>query len=178
MSSRDPLPEPWRSVLESKGVSSRRDLASKTGIAVATAIRLVNGEGAPSQATVDAVAKELFNGDRNRVRELAGLSGQDHGEWQVPDEVALLDPQQRAAVEAVIRAMVPQELRRGDGDDRRDAAPIAAVPDLTDRPAVEEWLDDEAARDVGRQGSVARRRQEQDAAGQPTGDDPDDMEPR
>ena len=114
MSSRDPLPEPWRSALEPKGISSRRDLANKAGIAVQTAIRLVNGEGSPSQATVDAVARELFNGDRNRVRELAGLSGHDHGEWRVPDEIALLDPQQRAAVEAVIKAMVPQELRRGE----------------------------------------------------------------
>lgn len=37
---------------------------------------------------------------------------------------------------------------------------------------------DEAARDVGRPGTVRRIREEQDQAGAPPADDPDDMEPR
>lgn len=39
-------------------------------------------------------------------------------------------------------------------------------------------LDDEAARDVGRPGTVRRIRDKQDQAGEPLADDPDDMEPR
>lgn len=39
-------------------------------------------------------------------------------------------------------------------------------------------LDMEAARDVGREGSVAKARRKQDQSGEPPTDDPDDMEPR
>ena len=113
--SREPLPEPWRSALEPKGISTKRGLATKVGISPQTAKRLIDGTGQPSPETVAAVADELFNGDRNRVWELAGLARQDYGDWSLPPEASQLDPEQRAAVLAVVRAMLPPEVRRGEG---------------------------------------------------------------
>lgn len=120
--SRDPLPEPWRSELEIKGIQSKRGLATKAGISPQTAKRLIDGEGSPRPETVAAVADALFDGDRSKVWELAGFDRQDHGDWTLPPEASLLDPDQRAAVLAVVRAMLPPEQRAGDGDDR-DATP-------------------------------------------------------
>lgn len=39
-------------------------------------------------------------------------------------------------------------------------------------------VDEEAARDVGREGTVSKRRRQQDQAGDPPADDPSDIEPR
>ena len=120
--SRDPLPEPWRSELEKKGVISRRGLAEKAAISPQTAVRLVDGVGQPSAETVAKVADAFFGGDRTHVWKLAGFSRRDHGEWGLPPEASLLDEDQRAAVLAVVRAMLPDEVRKqGDGD---EAAPM------------------------------------------------------
>lgn len=130
--SRDPLPEPWRSELEIKGISSKRGLATKAGISPQTAKRLIDGEGSPSHATVAAVADALFDGDRERVWRLAGFDRQDHGDWTLPPEASLLDPDQRAAVLAVVRAMLPAEQRAGDGDDRDATSTIGYERTVTD----------------------------------------------
>jgi hypothetical protein len=119
----DLLPEPWRSALETKGVRSKRGLATKAGIAPQTAKRLIDGEGRPSAETVAAVADALFAGDRDFVWGLAGLAHADHGDWELPPEASLLDPEQREAVLAVIRAMLPAGARHltpvEDKDQRR-----------------------------------------------------------
>lgn len=111
MPTRDPLPEPWRSALEPKGVTTKRGLATKTGIAPQTAKRLIDGMGRPSVETVAAVADALFNGDRDRVWALAGYQHADRGDWQLPPEASLLNDEQRAAVIAVVRAMLPASAR-------------------------------------------------------------------
>ena len=112
--SRDELPEPWRTALERKGISSKRGLATKAGISPQTAKRLIDGMGNPSAETVAAVADAVFNGDRTYVWELAGQSRQDFGPWDLPPEASQLDPEQRAAVLAVVRAMLPAEARGGE----------------------------------------------------------------
>lgn len=170
--SRDPLPEPWRTALESKGISSKRGLATKVGISPQTAKRLIDGEGKPSPETVAAVADELFNGDRTRVWELAGESRQDYGDWQLPAEASQLDPDQRAAVLAVVRAMLPPEVRRGEtgGDTPATKAPGSGPGTVTQLPT--------AARDVGKLSKGQQRRRNADQAGEPPVDDPDDLEPR
>jgi hypothetical protein len=129
--SRDPLPEPWRSELEIKGIHSKRGLATKAGISPQTAKRLIDGEGSPSHATVAAVADAIFGGNRDRVWELAGFERQDHGDWSLPPEASLLDPEQRAAVLAVVRAMLPPEQRAGDGDDRDATSTSSPGPERT-----------------------------------------------
>lgn len=151
--SRDPLPEPWRSELEIKGIHSKRGLATKAGISPQTAKRLIDGEGSPSHATVAAVADAIFGGNRDRVWELAGFERQDHGDWSLPPEASLLDPEQRAAVLAVVRAMLPPEQRAGDGDDRdatstRSPGPERTVADvLQARRQANMKMQTEAARD-------------------------------
>jgi hypothetical protein len=109
--SREPLPEPWHSALEAKGIESKRGLASRVGISPQTAKRLIDGIGSPSAETVARVADELFGGDRARVWELAGIAREDHGDWVLPPEASQLDPDQRAAVLAVVRAMLPPDAR-------------------------------------------------------------------
>lgn len=155
--SRNELPEPWRSALEPKGVHSKRGLATKVGIAPQTAKRLIDGEGSPSQSTVAAVADSLFNGDRTRVWELAGYGRRDYGDWQLPPEASQLGPEQRAAVLAVVRAMLPPDARRGEGDDR-DAASMNTDDDRHLRAVAEEGSaqDADVVEEKARQ---ARRRQ-------------------
>jgi hypothetical protein len=123
--SREPLPEPWRSALEPKGIESKRGLASRVGISPQTAKRLIDGIGSPSAETVALVADELFDGDRAAVWRLAGIARQDHGDWVLPPEASQLDQEQRAAVLAVVRAMLPPEVRRRQpGGDVAEAAPL------------------------------------------------------
>jgi hypothetical protein len=123
--SREPLPEPWRSALEPKGIESKRGLASRVGISPQTAKRLIDGIGSPSAETVALVADELFDGDRAGVWRLAGIARQDHGDWVLPPEASQLDQEQRAAVLAVVRAMLPPEVRRRQpGGDVAEAAPL------------------------------------------------------
>lgn len=157
----DPLREPWRSALEPKGVRSKRGLATKAGISPQTAKRLIDGDGSPSPETVAAVAHALFNGDRTRVWELAGHDRQDHGDWQLPPEASQLNQEQRDAVLAVVRAMLPSEAKRGDGDVGRDSAPMKAVPlpmaaRTTKRPTAREREAQEAMR-----AELARRAEEE-----------------
>lgn len=125
--SRDELPEPWRSALEQHGIHSKRGLASKAGISPQTAKRLIDGEGKPSPQTVAAVADKVFNGDRNRVWALAGHDRQDHGDWQLPPEASQLNQEQRAAVLAVVRAMLPQQREEAGDRGGRDAAPMNRI---------------------------------------------------
>jgi hypothetical protein len=174
-------------VLELKGVTSKRGLATKVGVSPQTAKRLIDGIGRPAPETVAAVADALFAGDRDRVWELAGFAHRDHGDWVLPPEASLLDEEQREAVVAIVRAMLPPAMRRGvdaaeDKADRRARTEpivedVLAAQRRQRRGGEVVELDEQAARDVGREGTVSRRRREQDQAGQST-DDPNDMEPR
>lgn len=141
--SREPLPEPWRSVLEIKGISSKRGLATRAGISPQTAKRLVDGDGQPSPETVAAVADAVFDGDRTKVWELAGTQRQDYGEWKLPPEASQLDPEQRKAVLAVVRAMLPPEARKR-GEHGGDTAATNVEP-LTKRQKMQQ-LPTKAAR--------------------------------
>lgn len=118
------MPTPWRQPLEVKGITSKRGLAARAGISPATASRLIDGVGTPSVETVAAVADSVFDGDRDRVWALAGFDRRDSGDWTLPPEASLLDQEQRAAVLAVVRAMLPPDQRTGDGDVDRDATPM------------------------------------------------------
>lgn len=121
------LPEPWATELAPKGIHSYRDLGAAAGIAHETARRLCTS-GRTSAATVNKVAAALFGGDSTKVWALYGAPLRDHGPWELPEEARLLDEEQRAAVLAVVMAMVPKEVKRGGGDgdvkDSRGSAPM------------------------------------------------------
>lgn len=126
------LPEPWGSVLGPKGVHSYRDLGARSGFNHQTAWRLVNG-GGTSQGTLRKVAVEFFDGDVNYVLRLRGSAAVDHGEWSLPAEASLLTEEQRAAILAVVRAMLPVETRQRQ--ESTDGTPI--VEQKPERPTRE-----------------------------------------
>lgn len=182
--SRDPLPEPWRSVLERRGIHSKRGLADKAGISPQTAKRLIDGIGRPSVETVQAVADTVFAGDRDYVWRLVGFDVQDHGEFVLPPEASLLDQEQRDAVLAVVRAMLPQDAKRGgSGGDttamigrgpERSTANVLAAQRRARGAGVAEVRPDLAARRGESQGR--RLRNSLDAVGEES-QDPGDADP-
>jgi transcriptional regulator with XRE-family HTH domain len=93
--------------MEPKGISSGRQLATKSGVSPETIWRMFRGEGVVSHETVVAVADVLFGGDRNRVYELAESARRDHGgTFELPPDASRLTPRQRDAVLAVVRSML------------------------------------------------------------------------
>lgn len=110
--------------MEIKGIHSIRGLAAKAGISPQTAKRVIDGTGDPSFETITAIADALYGGDREPVYALLGDRRQvDHGPWQLPEEVtSQLDEEQRAAVLAVARAMLPADVRKR-GEHGGDTAP-------------------------------------------------------
>lgn len=124
------LPEPWGSKFAPKGVHSYGDLAGKVGISKGTAFRLITG-GGTSVATVRKVADYFFDGDLDVVYELRGSARKGYGPWSPPDEVILLTPKQRTALEAVIAAMIPDD-EAGGGEGEQ--APANTPPDISPAP--------------------------------------------
>lgn len=120
------LPEPWGAELAPKGIHSYRDFGAAADISPETARRLCT-RGSTSSPTVQKVADALFDGDATKVWALYGKPLQDFGPWELPPEARLLDDEQRAAVLAVVRGMLPAEARRKGGDgnaeDSRGSAP-------------------------------------------------------
>ncbi len=146
------LPEPWGSALSGKGVHSYGDLAAGVdGMSESTAHRLVTG-GPTSPGTVQAVADAYFGGDANKVWELRGSNLRSFGPWKAPDVVDLLTPKQRAAVEAVIVAMAPEEERQVMGNAEHPAP--TTEDELTKRRAAGPTKKKAAARKTGRSPSL------------------------
>lgn len=130
MSKSDALSATWQQAFLDAGALSAptiRGIAAKADISPMAASRLVKGESV-SVATVNAVAAAWFGGDRNRVWELHGSSVRDHGDWGLPDEASLLTDEQRKAVVAVMRSMVPQEVRGGGAGVKRSATNKVPAP--------------------------------------------------
>lgn len=96
------LPGEWGRLLGPKGLHSYRDVEAKTGISKGTIHRLMTG-GATSHATVNAIADALFDGDRDLVWRLRGESLSDFGDWNLPVESSLLNAEERAAINELIR---------------------------------------------------------------------------
>ncbi len=125
------LPEPWGSELGPKGIHSYRDLAAATHVGHETLRRLVTG-ASTSVETVNKVADAVFDGDRNHVWSLRGADVQDFGDWRLPAEASLLDDDQRAAIVAVVKGMVPVAVKRKELRNRADrSAPNTRADELT-----------------------------------------------
>lgn len=120
-------PEPWRGLLEARGIHSRHEFARRADVAVQTIVRLVDGIGEPRQETVTAVAAAL-SVEVDVVWQLAGYNRSDHGPFSLPAESSRLTEIQREAILAVVRAMLSPEREEVMGDDR-DPAPIASLPE-------------------------------------------------
>lgn len=142
------LPGEWGRLLGPKGIHSYRDMAAAVGDGVAqgTLHRLVTGKPT-SAATVNKVADSLFDGDRDLVWRLRGSRRRDHGDWGLPAEASLLTEEQRAAVIAVVQAMVPAERDEGGGEGDAGSTPAMTQPGSARLSVVPEST---AARTTGR----------------------------
>lgn len=122
------VPPKWLAAMEPKGISSGRQLATKSGVSPETIWRMFRGEGDTSPETVAAVADVLFGGDRNRVYELTGSARRDYGgSFELPPDASRLTPRQRDAVLAVVRSMLdPTE---EGGGQATEPTPMRPPPD-------------------------------------------------
>jgi transcriptional regulator with XRE-family HTH domain len=95
-------PLQWEPVLESAGLHSARDLARVLDVSPQTAIRLLHGEKT-SRETIEAAAVVLgvTPEDVRKLREELALPP-----FRLPPEADHLTPRQRAAIVAVVRAML------------------------------------------------------------------------
>jgi transcriptional regulator with XRE-family HTH domain len=95
-------PIEWVRLLESKRLHSIRDLAAALDVSPQTATRLVHGEHS-SRQTIEAAA-ELLGVTPERIRELRHEAALPP--FRLPPEADQLSQRQRAAVVAVVRAMM------------------------------------------------------------------------
>lgn len=101
-----PIPDPWKTSMEQKGISSIRDLARRSGVSVETVRRLVQGSRkAPKDETVRAVADALGQ-PLSTVAAWTGSVASDVDEPYVPPtEANRLTLRQREAVDEMIRLL-------------------------------------------------------------------------
>ncbi|MDF1603356.1 hypothetical protein [Nocardioides sp. YIM 152315] len=121
------LPGRWGELLAPKGIHSYRDLAAKIGVSHGTAHRLVTG-GKTSPETINRAGDALFGGDRNQVLRLRGSARRDYGDWSLPPEASQLTEEQRRAILAVVRAMLPAETEEGGGGHDDEQQPGGTAP--------------------------------------------------
>lgn len=104
MARRD-IPPQWLPLLERNGIHSARQLAERLDVAPMTATRLLHAEST-SPETIQAAADQL----RVETAEIRRLRGEvELPPFQLPHEADQLTPRQRAAVLAVVRAMLPTD---------------------------------------------------------------------
>ena len=93
------VPEPWATRMAQRGLSSYTRLADASGVAVETVRRAVLGVGVPRPETVRALSVAL--GD-----DIQGWIGVHLGDrYSPPSDADLLDPDERAAVDQMIRLL-------------------------------------------------------------------------
>lgn len=111
-------PAQWLPVLERHRIHSARDLAARLGVAVQTASRLLHGEQTSGRTIADAAA--LLGVTVEDIHELRGEARRRP--FVIPDGADRLTPKQRAAVKAVILAM----LENTDGTPTKALGPASA----------------------------------------------------
>jgi hypothetical protein len=110
---RDTPPE-WVQVMEPRRLHSLRDLSRASGVSTQTVTRLVFGEST-SESTVEKVATALSL-TTQQVWRLHGRT-EDLQPFRLPEGADHLSPVQRAAVAAVVRAMLnPGQVGESGGD--------------------------------------------------------------
>lgn len=104
--SRRKLPEPWRTAMHEAGVPSYRKVADRAGIKSHETVRqMVLGLGGSDPKNVELVATAL----RVDVRTVSGWVNQsrsERGPYAPPSEADLLDHDERAAIDLMIRLLI------------------------------------------------------------------------
>jgi transcriptional regulator with XRE-family HTH domain len=120
-------PPAWLPLFEKRGVRSAQHLSELSGVAVQTVVRLLHGPGEPSRSTLQRVAKVL----KVDEQELLRLRGQEpRTPFALPRAADKLNERQRAAVLAVVRAMIdtdPGEQQQVDATPEPPSAPVVPL---------------------------------------------------
>lgn len=115
-------PAVWLELMESKRLHSIRDLGAALSVSPQTASRLVHGD-ASSRQTIEAAA-ELLGVTPERIRQMRHET--PLSPFRLPPEADQLGPRQRAAIVAVVRAML----------EPTDASSMSSNDDLITEEAV------------------------------------------
>lgn len=120
-------PEPWFTAMEQRGISSIRDLSRKSGVAVETVRRLVQGSRkAPRDETLRAVAGALGL-PLATISAWAGAAASDiERPYTPPAEANRLTLRQREAVDELIRLLA---IKEAGGEHEQRSAPNSEGPD-------------------------------------------------
>lgn len=137
-----------------------------------TVAALARGLRVPQREVILSAAESLgleVHDTAPRLMQLMPVGAQD------------LSEEQAAAIAHLVDVIVgdPRRTPAPGPDEDKDGETAPREPTVLGvRRAQRAHLDKEAARDVGRRGSKGIARDQQDRAGEPAADDPDDMEPR
>lgn len=115
------IPFEWQLVMDQRGISSIRDLASKAGISHVTVTRLVHGDGYKTSDENMGKIAQVLGMSGESIYELARRSKDVGVPWQAPEDARFLTKKQRAAVEHVIRVMVASNRAEEDEESDEDS---------------------------------------------------------
>lgn len=105
MARRLDVPEPWRTLMDRKGIPSARQLALRSGVSQPAIGRLLHREGRQEDDTIIRVADTLGL-DLSEAYELAGVDAPEAKPYVPPPEAHRLNERQRRAIDELIRATV------------------------------------------------------------------------
>lgn len=155
-----------RAARTSAGFTNRTEFADKLKRSARQVQALENGESGVGPDTWAAAAQVLGWPLEHLYAVLDGSAQSVRADRVPPPLTAVSDEE--------LVAELLRRMKSGGAEDAERPATTKAAGSGRRLQAV----DDEAARDVGREGSVTRVRRQQDQAGEPLTDDPNDMEPR
>ena len=120
MARRD-TPEPWKTLMERRGIGSLRHLARLADLSPATLSRAVHGDSVPNDETVRAVADALGIGLPDTYT-LFGGESPDAAPYVPPAEANRLTARQRRAIDEMIRAITAGREDEDDATQTEDEA--------------------------------------------------------
>ena len=120
------IPEPWRSLMEQRGLPSIRALSRKSGLAVETTRKAILGLAVPKLESIQALAYALDV----PVEHVEALLGVEYVSaptpYAPPSEADRMTQRQRVAVDEMIRLLVAGNRVREDvSESKRDYGLVA-----------------------------------------------------
>ena len=125
MARRREVPEPWKTFMAQKGISSIRQLSQQSGVSAPAISRLMHKESRQEDDTIVRIADTLGL-DLAKAYDLAGVTAPEAKPYAPPAEAHRLNDRQRKAIDELIRATVAdlQDERAGDGSEH-SATPMS-----------------------------------------------------
>lgn len=100
-------PEPWKTLMERRGIGSLRHLAREAGVSNPAVTRLVHGDGVSQDETIRRVADALGL-DLPTMYAHVGMESPEAEPYVPPAEANRLTARQRRAIDEMIRAIVAE----------------------------------------------------------------------